>query len=138
MAPTLVSRRRVVPRSPLTIMVYAIALFSNLLLASAALAAPSRLEERIARRRAGRQSQPIRFIDNGVDTLAANKSHVEYSENWAGAVWDSYPSVRILCHHPNLNLTACCSTGNFQFRDRYFYRPHSLRQLWRCIGLGWY
>ncbi|PPQ69984.1 hypothetical protein CVT26_013271 [Gymnopilus dilepis] len=73
-------------------MVYAIAILSNLLLASAALAAPSRLEQRLARRRAGRQSQPIRLLDSGLESLASNTSHVEYSSNWAGAVWDTYPS----------------------------------------------
>ncbi|KAF8886434.1 peptidase A4 family-domain-containing protein [Gymnopilus junonius] len=74
-------------------MVFALALLSNLLLATAALAAPSRLGARLERRRAGRQSQPIRLLEsNHLDNLASNASHVEYSSNWAGAVWDSYPS----------------------------------------------
>ncbi|KAF9237540.1 peptidase A4 family-domain-containing protein [Melanogaster broomeanus] len=60
-------------------MVSKFALLSNLLLASVALAVPSsRLEARLARRSAGRQSPAS---DVGV-------SNVEYSSNWAGAVWD--------------------------------------------------
>ncbi|KAN0091254.1 Concanavalin A-like lectin/glucanase domain containing protein [Tylopilus felleus] len=66
-------------------MVSKFALLSNLLLASAALAAPSsRLAARIARRREGRQSQPL----NRVESAAGAVSNVEYSSNWAGAVWD--------------------------------------------------
>ena len=65
-------------------MVSKFALLSNLLLASAALAAPSsRLGARLARRRENRQSQPI----NRVESPAGAVSNVEYSENWAGAVW---------------------------------------------------
>jgi len=74
-------------------MVYAIALLGNLLLASAALAAPSRLAARLERRREGRQSQPRHAIEPaGVQHLSTDASNVEYSSNWAGAVWDSYPS----------------------------------------------
>ena len=75
-------------------MVSAFALISNLLLASAALAAPSsksRLEARLERRREARQSQPLKSVSpSGVEPLTSN---VEYSSNWAGAVYDSYPSV---------------------------------------------
>lgn len=79
-------------------MVFAFALISNLLLASAALAAPSsgnsRLAARLERRREGRQSQPLKAVDpSGLAPLTSNTSHVEYSSNWAGAVWDTYPSV---------------------------------------------
>lgn len=78
-------------------MVVAFALLSNLLLASVALAAPSsnsRMEARLERRREGRQSQPLKAVDpSGLAPLTTNASHVEYSSNWAGAVWDSYPSV---------------------------------------------
>ena len=66
-------------------MVSKFALFTNLLLASVALAAPSsQLEARLARRRENRQSQPIQRIESP----AANVSNVGYSSNWAGAVWD--------------------------------------------------
>lgn len=73
-------------------MVSKFALLSNLLLASAALAVPSsRLEARLARRRENRQSQPI----NRVESPAGTVSNVEYSSNWAGAVW-AEGDVRII------------------------------------------
>jgi len=53
------------------------AVLTSLLLASVALARPSsRMGDRLARRREGRQSQPSQRILN-----------TEYSENWAGAVY---------------------------------------------------
>ncbi|KAH0827970.1 peptidase A4 family-domain-containing protein [Lanmaoa asiatica] len=65
-------------------MVSKFAFLSNLLLASAALAVPSsRLEARLARRRENRQSQPI----NRLESPAGAVSNVEYSSNWAGALW---------------------------------------------------
>lgn len=74
-------------------------LLSNLLLASVALAAPSsRLEARLARRRENRQSQPI----NRLESPAGTVSNVEYSSNWAGAVW-AEGDVRItplIHYHP--------------------------------------
>ncbi|KAG9007962.1 hypothetical protein FRB94_008287 [Tulasnella sp. JGI-2019a] len=73
-------------------MVNALALLGSLLLASAALAAPSsRLAARLDRRREGRQSKPINRIEPAVQELSrpTNVSHVEYSSNWAGAVYDS-------------------------------------------------
>jgi len=76
-------------------MVYALALLSNLLLVSAVVAAPSSsLGARLARRREGRQSKPIQPISPSVGPQPAvgNASHVEYSSNWAGAVWDTYPA----------------------------------------------
>ena len=61
------------------------ALFVQALLAGAALALPSGKErhaDRVARRAGGlRQSMPRQ--------AASNASHVEYSSNWAGAVWNS-------------------------------------------------
>jgi len=73
-------------------MVFALALLSNVLLASVALAAPSsnaRLASRIERRRATRQGLPMKASES---SLASNASHVEFSSNWAGAVWDTLPS----------------------------------------------
>ncbi|KAF8444749.1 acidic protease 1 [Boletus edulis BED1] len=65
-------------------MVSKFALLTNILLASAALAAPSsRLEARLARRRQNRQSQPVNHVD-GPDGAVSN---VEYSSNWAGVLW---------------------------------------------------
>jgi len=65
-------------------MVSKFALLTNLLLASAALAAPSsRLGARLARRRENRLSQPV----NRVEAPEGGDSNVEYSSNWAGAVW---------------------------------------------------
>jgi len=64
-------------------------LLTNMLLVTVALAAPSKdvpIESRVARRR----SQPLRRLDT--QTAASNVSHVQYSSNWAGAVWDTYPS----------------------------------------------
>ena len=73
-------------------MVSKFALLTNLLLASAALAAPSsRLGARLSRRRENRQSQPV----NRVEAPAGGISNVEYSENWAGAVW-AEGDVRII------------------------------------------
>ncbi|KAF4612504.1 hypothetical protein D9613_012749 [Agrocybe pediades] len=74
-------------------MVFASAILANLLLATAAFAAPSRSEERIARRRAGRQSNPnFRLGGESQGALSTNASHVEFSSNWAGAVWDTQPA----------------------------------------------
>ncbi|KAG9316264.1 peptidase A4 family-domain-containing protein [Chiua virens] len=65
-------------------MVSKFTLLTNILLASAALAAPSsRLGARLARRRENRQSQP----NNRLQSTATGISNVEYSENWAGAAW---------------------------------------------------
>jgi len=73
-------------------MVYAVALLGNLLLASAALATPSRLDARLARRREGRQSHPMQTSESLESFRTNNSNALEYSLNWAGAVWDSYPS----------------------------------------------
>ncbi|KAG6843732.1 hypothetical protein H0H87_001107 [Tephrocybe sp. NHM501043] len=65
------------------------------LLATQALAVPAsseRMAARLERRRAGaaHQSQHNnRLISNSALKVAAsNVSHVEYSDNWAGAIWD--------------------------------------------------
>jgi len=71
-------------------MVSAFALLTSLLLASVALASPSRLEERLARR-AGRQSRPMQRV-NSLQPLTSNASNVEFSSNWAGAVFDTLPA----------------------------------------------
>ena len=65
-------------------------LLASVLLATSALARPSGLAGRLARRAASRQSKPVQLITHAQTT---NVSHPEYSENWAGAVYDSYPSV---------------------------------------------
>lgn len=74
------------------------------ILATAAFAAPSgRLAKRLERRREGSHlSKPVQFVDGHIPATS-NTSHVEYSSNWAGAVWDSYPSV---------------SSSSFQFQAR--------------------
>ena len=63
-------------------------LLVSVLLATAALAAPSTsIESRVARRK----TRPLqRLVSSGSDT----SNSIEYSSNWAGAVWDTYPSVR--------------------------------------------
>lgn len=73
------------PASALLVM-FTAALFANLLLATAALAAPKgRLGNRINRRRGAHQSKPLQ-VSEGPAATASNSSHVEYSSNWAGAV----------------------------------------------------
>ena len=63
-------------------MISKFALFTNLLLASVALAAPSsQLGARLAHRRENRQSQPIQRIDSPVGDV----SNIHYTVNWAGA-----------------------------------------------------
>ncbi|KAG8888316.1 hypothetical protein FRB98_007974 [Tulasnella sp. 332] len=70
-------------------MVSSLALLGNLLLASAALAAPStRLGDRLQRRREGRQSRPINRLAHPVSDSTEIRN-VEYSSNWAGAVYES-------------------------------------------------
>jgi len=65
------------------------------LAASTVLAVPTRearLAERIARRRGGnlaRQGRPLLYT---TERGSRGTAHVEYSSNWAGAVYDSYPT----------------------------------------------
>ena len=67
-------------------------ILGTFLLASVGLAAPSsRSEARLARRRENRRSQLI----NRIDSPAGIVSNVDYSSNWAGAVWDE-ADVRII------------------------------------------
>ncbi|KAH9836726.1 peptidase A4 family-domain-containing protein [Rhodofomes roseus] len=69
---------------------YAIALLTSVLLASTAVAAPSRLAQRVAARRSGTHlTRPLQVVDS---SFTSNSSHPQYSSNWAGAVYDSYPS----------------------------------------------
>lgn len=67
---------------------------SYVLFSGSVLAAPGRtrstLEERIARRAAGRKTRPVEYIEESI--AAGNKSHVSYSSNWSGAVITSPPS----------------------------------------------
>lgn len=75
------------PRSTTSLIVMIVAtLLANVLLASAVLARPS-LKNRIERRKAGaHQSRPLnRIIEDG----KTNHTNVEYSSNWAGAVYNS-------------------------------------------------
>jgi len=59
-------------------------LLSYALLATAAMARPSGLANRLARRREGSHlSRPLELVENPVN---GNVSNVEYSSNWAGAV----------------------------------------------------
>lgn len=75
-----------------TIAMVAIQLLAGALFASAALATPSnsRLGARLERRRDGRQSQ----LPSKLPTPStSNNTQDTYTSNWAGAVWESYPSV---------------------------------------------
>jgi hypothetical protein len=70
-------------------------LFTLALLATGALAAPrSNLSKRLERRNA-RGSRLLEGRETHAVTLAGNTSHVDYSSNWSGAV---YESVRILAY----------------------------------------
>lgn len=71
-------------------------LLAGALLASAVLAAPSnsKIGERLERRREGRQTQPASKITT---PSASHNNYTTYTGNWAGAVWESYPSVITLC-----------------------------------------
>ncbi|KAG6916812.1 hypothetical protein DXG01_005277 [Tephrocybe rancida] len=66
------------------------------LFTTGALAIPATSSERLAarleRRRASRQSQPNNRIVSNLEVAASNVSHVEFSSNWAGAVWDTMPA----------------------------------------------
>ncbi|KAF2084498.1 hypothetical protein K490DRAFT_49021 [Saccharata proteae CBS 121410] len=81
-------------------MKFSAALLSTALLASAAVAAPSGkghgLADRIARRKGtattGRKSNPVMKVDAPAAAADANKSNIEYSSNWAGAVYEEPPS----------------------------------------------
>lgn len=74
---------------------FALTLLSYALLATSALARPSGLSDRLARRAAGSHlTRPLQRVASP-EALASNTSHVEYSSNWAGAVYDTYPSVSL-------------------------------------------
>lgn len=80
----------------------AIQYLAGLVFASMALAIPSsrsRHEARAERRSATRQGQPNKKISSSAAPTGSNASHVSYSDNWAGAVWDSYPSVSFDISH---------------------------------------
>lgn len=69
---------------------FSAAFFVQALLATAVFAIPSG-KQRMASRRSRRsdvtrQSKPVNLIANPQTTTVTNASHVEYSENWAGAV----------------------------------------------------
>ena len=104
-------------------MVSKFALLTNLLLASAALAVPSsRLGARLARRRENRQSQPISRVGSPAGAI----SNVEYSENWAGAVWDE-SDVRIIPMVHEHAQSHFLPTGNFHYCHWYLHCPHPFR-----------
>ncbi|EIW83513.1 acidic protease 1 [Coniophora puteana RWD-64-598 SS2] len=67
---------------------YAFALLTNLILASAAVAIPTSAERHAARvaARNARTSQPLMPLDGAINA-ATNVTHEEFSQNWAGAVW---------------------------------------------------
>ena len=109
-------------------MVFAAALFCQVLLATAALAIPSsreRFAARLARRDGSgfdHQSQPSQLVDsasvspvNGSVTNGADVANakVSYSGNWAGAVisekkvYQSPPSDHAPCHAAELILLDC-------------------------------
>lgn len=63
-------------------------LFTTILLATTALAVPRPISSRP--RADNRRSGPVHRIENvGLSEVASNISHVQYSTNWAGAVWNS-------------------------------------------------
>ncbi|GAW02693.1 acid proteinase [Lentinula edodes] len=77
-------------RTNLLCTMFSAAFFVQVLLATAVFAIPSG-KQRMASRRSRRsevtrQSKPVNLIANPQTTTVTNASHVEYSENWAGAV----------------------------------------------------
>lgn len=84
------ARGLVVPpiqRSLFAMMVRAIAV--NLLLVAGALAAPAsrdRLDDRIARRRAGSHFSKPRQHSDGLTAAAGNSSHADSDSTWCGAI----------------------------------------------------
>lgn len=68
--------------------------FATALLIGSSLAVPSRLAERTAARSSSRQSQPMqRILEDNQDTPEFRQlsQNVQYSHNWAGAVWENPP-----------------------------------------------
>lgn len=67
--------------------------FVSALFVGSSLAKPSRLEERVAARMNSHQSQPMqRIVDDGEATEFRQLGKaVQYSNNWAGAVWENPP-----------------------------------------------
>ncbi|KAF7359059.1 hypothetical protein MSAN_01246900 [Mycena sanguinolenta] len=72
-------------------MLFAASLFTCALLATTAFAAPrgTGLQERMARRRAGRMSGPRLPASGIASNLVTNNTHAEVSSNWAGAAFES-------------------------------------------------
>jgi hypothetical protein len=61
-------------------------LFSLVLLATTALAVPSRLSDRVSRRREnGRRSRPVQDLQVAVSN-STQGAQAQYSSNWSGAV----------------------------------------------------
>lgn len=68
--------------------------FATALLIGSSLAVPSRLAKRVQARTSSRQSQPMqRILDDNEATPEFRKlsENVQYSHNWAGAVWETPP-----------------------------------------------
>lgn len=115
--------------------------FSLLVLAASALAIPSRIERFASRleRRGLRQGTPNARLP-GLNNLAANAttSHVQYSSNWAGAVYDNKPTVSTV-ETPLLSryVEFMCDVGYLQERDGHLHSSQADRY---GIGicLGWH
>ena len=79
-------------------MKFSLTLLATAFLAGTAFAAPKGnggLSERMARRSGQRQGQPMIRVpgpETDGELLEPNKTQVEYSENWAGAVYEAPPS----------------------------------------------
>ena len=85
-------------------MIY-VSLLTIILLATATFAAPPSSSH--SRRR--RRSQPLRRIETKVSSESSNQ---EYSPNWAGSVWESYPPVRVFISYHIAGFTSV-SQGTF-------------------------
>lgn len=115
-------------------MVSKFAILSNLLLVSLALAAPSsRLDARLVRRRENRQSRLIDRVESADDGV----SHVSYSKNWAGAVWnkDAVCAIPVIQDRPQSDSSLI---GNFHLYQCYLPSPHPFGKRRCCNWLGWY
>ena len=110
------------------------ALFVQALVATAALAIPTskeRLEQRVATRNGGvRQSLPRQ----------TNTTHVEYSSNWAGAVYNSARvSATVSASLIWIAWLTDVMTGHVQVRDGDVHGADAegaVGPVWRALGVG--
>lgn len=116
-------------------MLFVDALLGSLLLISVVLAAPSRQGAHLAHRREGRRSR----VNNRLGQTAGPVSDVEYSKNWAGAVWADGNVCDPFLACDSQSYPRPTLEGNVHFCHWYLYCPYPF---WVdgvfCCCLGWY